>query len=966
MSLIHGFKLLEERTVAECSSVAKIYEHAKTKAKVLSMENTDENKVFGISFRTPPQDSSGVAHILEHSVLCGSEKYPVKEPFVELLKGSLQTFLNALTFPDKTCYPVASTNHQDFAHLVKVYLDAVFFPRLTENTLRQEGWHLEPSPDFKTSKELVYKGVVFNEMKGAYSSPEGILSERSQQSLFPDTPYAFDAGGDPACIPDLSFDRFMAFHKQNYHPSNAYAFFYGDDDPNKRLKMLESYFSRFEAAQASEEIPLQASFSGLRRVAASYAASDDQAKAMFTMNYGLCETADPDFNLRFHVLEHILIGLPSSPLRKVLIESGLGEDIAGVGLETDLRQMYFSIGLQGIADTDIPQAEALLEQTLWKLTEGIPQHDIEAALNSVEFSLRENNTGSYPRGLLLMFRVLSTWLYGKDPLLLLEFEKPLAQLKKELQAKMPVFETLIRSFLLENTHRSVLLLSPDTKLATLQQAEEKARLKKIQDSMSAEDLEKVITETQLLQQLQAKEDSLHDLGTIPRLKLSDLPRKNRHIPLEIFEKGKAKTLLHGLETNGLVYLDIGFDLTGLPDKLMAYVPLFGKALLEMGTQDLDYVALQNRIARKTGGIHPQMFVSSVLGGGTVAKLFLRGKATAEQAPELIAILLKVLTETCFDNQTRLRQLALEAKARFEQSIVPSGHSLVATRLKASMNESGWIKEQFSGVSALFFLRDFIQRVEHNFATVLKDIEALKEIIFSKNNLIINITARESDFVRLIPDIVALTRVLPDIGVQSTQREIPCLNTVEGLSSPSMVNYVGKAVNLSAYGLQCAGSAELVNKFLRTGYLWDKVRVQGGAYGAFSLLDRLDASLAFVSYRDPNIDKTLATFDSVGKYLAKVSMSKDDLEKAIIGTIGTLDEYLLPDAKGFASMLRHLTGITSEWRQNLREEVLAAGKQDFHDFAELAQALAEHGNIVVLGSDETLKKSALDIQISKVL
>ncbi|MBU1249447.1 MAG: insulinase family protein, partial [Proteobacteria bacterium] len=517
MDLIHGFKCILETEVAEYASTARIYEHAATGGRLLSMENKDENKVFGISFRTPPADSTGLPHILEHSVLCGSEKYPVKEPFVELLKGSLQTFLNALTFPDKTCYPVASTNHQDFNNLVDVYLDAVFFPRLTPDTLKQEGWHFEPGPNFEADGELVYKGVVFNEMKGAYSSPDGLLSEHTQNSLFPDNCYSLDSGGDPAVIPELTFEQFEDFHRRYYHPSNAWAFFYGDDDPEQRLKALDAYFSRFERSVPSPEIALQPPLAAPVRLVKPYAASEGDSQAMFTMNFGLPETADPNLNLRLDVLEHILIGLPSSPLRKALLDSGLGEDLTGVGLETDLRQMYFSVGLKGIEEADIAEAETVIEQVLVDLADSVHPHDIEAGINSLEFDLRENNTGSYPRGLSLMFRALSTWLYGNDPLALLAFEAPLAKLKKEVDDGKPVFEKLIRTHLLENTHRSVVILRPDPELAGQQAAEEAARLRKAAEAMDKDGLARVAVEAQALHDQQGRHDSPEALATIPRL-----------------------------------------------------------------------------------------------------------------------------------------------------------------------------------------------------------------------------------------------------------------------------------------------------------------------------------------------------------------------------------------------------------------------------------------------------------------
>ncbi|MEF2231502.1 MAG: insulinase family protein, partial [Pseudodesulfovibrio sp.] len=519
--MTHGFTQIRELEIPEMAATAHVYRHDKTGARLLSIVNADENKVFGISFRTPPKDSTGVAHILEHSVLCGSEKYPVREPFVELLKGSLQTFLNALTFPDKTCYPVASANAQDFYNLVDVYLDAVFRPRLTENTLRQEGWHYELEAE---DKPLTYKGVVYNEMKGAYSSPDSLLYDQVQRSLFPDHTYGIDSGGDPEVIPDLTFEQFMAFHRDHYHPSNAYAYFYGDDDPEQRLAILDEVFSRYEPIDvAATRVPLRERFTEAVSVRAGYPASGNLPRAMFTVNWLLAETSDPNLNLALHVLEHILIGLPSSPLKKALTDSGLGDDLAGVGLEADMRQMFFSVGLKGIHPSNAVKVESVVFHTVRELVEnGIDAADIEAAVNSVEFSLRENNTGSYPRGLSLMFQALSTWIYDDgdregDPLVLLPFEGPLGNIKAWIASGERIFEELLARLFLHNPHRTTVLLEPDRKLSAEIARREKKRLAEARKGMTRADLKRIMAEAEELNRLQAEPDAPEALATIPRL-----------------------------------------------------------------------------------------------------------------------------------------------------------------------------------------------------------------------------------------------------------------------------------------------------------------------------------------------------------------------------------------------------------------------------------------------------------------
>jgi Zn-dependent M16 (insulinase) family peptidase len=495
MAVLHGFERIREQDIPELKTKAELFQHAKTGAELLSLVNKDENKVFGITFRTPPTDSTGVAHILEHSVLCGSRKYPVKEPFVELLKGSLQTFLNAMTYPDKTCYPVASQNLQDFYNLIDVYLDAVFYPRISPFIFQQEGWHLELE---NLDEPLIYKGVVFNEMKGAYSSPDSRLAEYSRQSLFPDNPYGFDSGGDPRHIPALTFDQFKAFHQKYYHPSNARIYFYGDDDLTERLRLANDYLKDFERMEIDSTIPLQKRFDRPERLTQSFAAGGDdgrESKGMVTLNWLLDVSTHRDMNLAFHILEYILLGMPGSPLRKSLIESKLGEDLAGGGLGSELYQIYFSTGLKGVDIKEADRIEALILETLIRLVkDGIDPHTVEAALNTIEFTLRENNTGGFPRGLLLMLRALNTWLYGGDPLALVAFEAPLEAVKSSLASKESFFEEMIDRFFLDNPHRTTLILKPDPELSKKEEAAEREGLAESRKAMNPDDLKGVWTE----------------------------------------------------------------------------------------------------------------------------------------------------------------------------------------------------------------------------------------------------------------------------------------------------------------------------------------------------------------------------------------------------------------------------------------------------------------------------------------
>lgn len=966
MSQRGDFQVDREVFIEEIKTRAKIYIHGPTGARILSMENDDENKVFGVTFRTPPEDATGLPHILEHSVLCGSRKYPVKEPFVELLKGSLQTFLNAFTYPDKTCYPVASQNHHDFYNLIDVYLDAVFYPKITPWIFKQEGWHYELE---KPDDPLTYKGVVYNEMRGAYSSPDRLVVEYSQQSVFPDTPYGLDSGGDPRVIPSLTYERFRAFHETYYHPSNAWFYFYGDDDPQKRLEILHAVLKDFRNRPVDSSVPLQPPFAEPRRVVKTYAAGKDRPpKAMVTVNWLLVPTEPAETNLALHVLEYILLGMPGSPLRRALIESGLGEDLAGVGLEGELRQMLFSTGLKGVAPENMERVEALVLRVLENLAEeGIPRNTVEAALNTVEFRLRENNTGQYPRGLALMLRALTTWLYDGDPLALVAFEKPLAAVKGKALSGTRFLEDLLARYWVENPHRATLFLEPDVTLEERRKAEEARTLAAVKAALPPQEIQRIIEETKALRTLQETPDPPEALATIPRLHLKDLERENKKIPAEEEHRAGVPVLTHDLFTNGIFYLDLAFDLSGVPAPLLGYLPLFGRALLEMGTDTEDYAALNERISRKTGGIFVQTSTGVCADGKTPgAWLFLRGKALIRQVPDLCALLRDIVTGVRLDRPERFRQILLESKARKEAHLIPEGHRFVSRRLKARFHQAHWVEEKMKGFESLFFLRTLAERVETDWDGVLADLEEVRRCILTSAGLRANVTVDGTSWKEAAASVEELLSCVPRRDVPPAPWVPEPLPPDEGFTGPMEVNYVAKGANLREAGFRFRGSALVVSHYLRTAYLWDRVRVQGGAYGAFSQLDRFSGDFALVSYRDPNVEKTLETFDQCSDFLKRLALSQDELTKAVIGVIGDLDRHLLPDAKGFTSFVRRLTGDDDETRQRLRDEVLGTTAEDFRAFGEILEILRDRGRVVVLGASEALRGIGAGWPITQVL
>lgn len=957
MNSSEAFELLWEETVPEVKGKAFFFRHRRNGAQVLSIENDDENKVFGITFRTPPADGTGAPHILEHAVLCGSRKYPVKEPFVELLKGSLKTFLNAMTYPDKTCYPVASQNLRDLRNLTDVYLDAVFYPLITPQTLQQEGWHYEVDGP-EGSLRIV--GVVYNEMKGSYSSPDRLLAQYSQESLFPVVPYGLDSGGHPSQIPHLTYEAFRLFHRRYYHPSNGRVFFYGDDRTQERLCLLDEYLKDFDPLDPASEIPLQPRFSEPVRLVRAYdpgQAATSSRTAMVTVNWLLPETLDPNLYFAATVLAHILIGTPASPLRKALIDSGLGEDLAGVGLENELRQMYLSTGLKGTSEQDATKIEELILETLESLSrEGISPKTVEASLNTVEFRLRENNTGSYPRGLALMLRALSTWLYDGDPLAPLRFEAPFSAMKKRA-AEGGYFEAFIREWFLENPHRTTLTLRPEPGLFAREEAAEKERLSRIRAGFDADRLRQIQEEARRLREMQEAPDPPEALASIPTLKLSDLPRENRKTPCETEDLAGSTVLFHEIFTSGIVYLDLGMDLHVLDADLLPYIPLFGRALLEMGTDKEDFVSLLQRIGRTTGGIHPTTFVTPICGKPqAAARLFLRGKAMADRAGDLLEILRDLLLSVRLDDQERFRQMVLEEKAGLEANVVPAGHGFVGVRLGARFHEAGWVAEQTGGISYLFFLRRLAEDVDRDWPKVLEALDRIRRTLVAREGLLCNVTADLADWKRFRPGLQALLEDLPSRPAPPSRWEAKAKDISEGLAVPSQVNFVGKAANLYSLGYLYHGSALAITRYLRTTWLWEKIRVQGGAYGGFCSFERRSGVFSFLSYRDPNLLATLRIFDDAGRFLTENEPGEQNLVRSIIGAIGELDAHELPDAKGFSSMARYLAGDSDEERQRMREELLSSQSGDFRAFGGFLDALRNQGKVVLMGSREVLEEA----------
>ncbi|MFQ5449330.1 MAG: insulinase family protein [Nitrospinaceae bacterium] len=954
----HGFKLVKKEFIGEIQSLALQFKHEGTGAEVLILENDDDNKVFSITFRTPPENDRGVAHILEHSVLCGSKKYPVKEPFMELVKGSLQTFLNAMTFPDKTMFPVASRNPKDLKNLMSVYLDAVFYPRITEEIFMQEGWHHElEAPE----KEIVYKGVVFNEMKGVFSSPENLIDRHLDHSLFPRTAYGYESGGDPEAIPDLTYEEFKAFHRRYYHPSNSRIFFYGDGDTREYLQFLqENYLKDFDRAEVDSTIHFQRKFRKPKRRVIHYPVSREESlekKTFVITGLKLGKSVDYEHCLGFNILSHLLLGTSASPLRKALMDSELGSEIIGGGFDDHRAETIFSVGLKGTEPEHEQKIIDLIFSTLSGLVEnGIEADMVESAVNSFDFKLREANFGGFAKGIVYNIQALGSWLYDADPTMHLKYEKLMGKIKK--RSKQGYFEKLIRRYLLDNNHQSVLVAIPKPGLAKKQESRIRKKLRILKTSLPPEELERMAQRTRVLQELQMTPDPPEALATLPTLGIEDIRREAEEYPLEIKNGQASKILFHDLFTNHILYIQIGFNTHTVPRERIQYLPLLGKLILGMGTRRHDYVEISKMLGIHTGGIRPWHFTSAPVQDRKkiLSYIFFSGKALMEKVDSLFDIYAELFGEYNFDNHKRLVEIIRSARADMEDSIIPHGNQYVLSRLQSYQSRLGRYDELTDGITYFRFLDELLKRAETDPEEVAETFRQVARLLFTRENVLYNVTLEGKDYPAVEKRIPGLMQVLSGESRKPVDLDLAPVPANEAFLTASTVQYVGKGANLYDLGFEYRGSFYALKSLLSTGFLWEKVRMQGGAYGSMNAFDFYTGDFGFVSYRDPNLTETLAVYDQIADYLAQLDISNEALKKIIIGCVGQLDPPLTPDRIGSVSMVEHLTGRTHALKQKYRDELLATRLEDLKSYAALFRKVQESGKVCVLGNEEKIKKA----------
>jgi len=954
----HGFRLLSERKIKELSSVARLFEHERSGARLYYLENGDDNKVFSISFRTPPTDSTGLPHILEHSVLCGSRKFPVKEPFVELAKGSLNTFLNAMTYPDKTMYPVSSRNEKDFHNLMDVYLDAVFYPMIYEKPeiLMQEGWHYELN---KPEDPITYRGVVYNEMKGAFSSPDQVLMRKIQESLFPDTPYGVESGGDPEVIPTLTYEQFLDFHRKYYHPSNSYIFLYGDMDIDAHLAFIDrEYLQHFDRADIASEIPLQKPFAEPREVVAEYPIASNEKesdKTFLSLSFCVGSSLDPELCLAFGILEHLLLETPAAPLKKALLDAGIGKDVFGY-FEDAILQPIFAVAVKNSEEAKREEFEKVVFGTLRKLAdEGIDKKLIEASINRREFFLREADFGSTPKGLFYGIQLMNSWLYGADPALHLEYEPLLERVKSALTTDY--FERLIRRYLLNNSHRALVVVKPKRGLAEEREERVRRRLAEIKSKMSEAEIKEIIAATERLRKMQQEPDSPEALATIPLLSLQDIKKEAEKLPLVQREENGVTVLTHPVSVNKIVYVDMYFDTTAVPERLLPYISLLSGILGKVSTERYDYEDLTKEINTHMGGFGAtgQAFSQADRDDEYFPKMVVRSKALVEKVDKLFALVEEMILRTRFDEDKRLREVIQEAKSRMEFGIINRGSTVAARRVMSYFSQVGKYIELIKGLSYYKFLVDAEREFDSSKEEIKENLRTVAGLIFDRNNLLVSVTSSEQDYESVRPYLSEFIGSLPSRNLERRRYSFDLKPVNEGLLTPGDVQFVAKGYNFRRLGYSYSGAMQVLSTIAGYDYLWNRVRVQGGAYGCSASFSR-NGNMVMTSYRDPNLTETLKVFDSIGDYVRNFAADVREMTKYIIGTISQLDAPLTPSMKGERAAVRFITGLTEEAVQRERDEVLAANQNTIRSMADMLDEAMKQQYYCVLGNESKIRQN----------
>ena len=953
-----SYEILEDREVKDIASRAIRLRHKKTGAKIALLSNDDDNKVFYIGFRTPPTDSTGVAHITEHSVLCGSKEFPVKDPFVELAKGSLNTFLNAMTYPDKTVYPIASCNDADFQNLMHVYLDAVFYPNTYTNEaiFRQEGWHYE----FDEEGKLFINGVVYNEMKGAFSSSEDVLSRQIFNSLFPDTTYGVESGGDPDYIPDLTYEQFLDFHRAYYHPSNSYIYLYGDMDMAEKLDYIDkAYLSKFDYREVDSAIKDQKPFE--KRVSSNFKCSlaeGEEAKdnTYMSLNYCYGKSTDRELYMALSVIDSALISAPGAPLKQALVEKGLGDEVYSL-LETGIKQPYFSIVAKG---TDLSREKEFTDtvnEVIEKIVkEGFDKKALMAAIVKQEFSYREADFGRFPKGLMYGLQAFDSWLYDDDkPFIHIECLDMYKKMKEYV--KTDYFEKLLKTIFIDNTYSTFITLEPELGLAEKKAAELSERLAKYQASLSDEEINKIKADFEKLRAFQEQVDSPEALATIPLISRDDIKKEALPYDNKLTEIAGVKALLHNYRTTGISYLTLAFDLKDLPGDLYPYAALISNILGQIDTKEHKYAELNNELDLVAGGCSFSKEVYGDVDNSDEYKFefLVRVKYLYENAADVLKIVKEILFESNLDDSTRILEILNETKSQMQSSMMSSGNAYAALRAAAGLNKTGRVMDMTGGIEFYRFLADLTDNFDSKKEEISAKLKEFIHIAFRPENFFVDLTSEDEAGAQGIRESVSdLKNCLFKDEVRKENFVPELIKENEGFMTSGQVQYVCKSGNFKKDGLEYTGALAVLKTIMGYNYLWENIRVKGGAYGCSSGFKRGGDSF-FSSYRDPNLSRSIKVYEEAPEAMEKFDVDERTMTKYIIGTFGELDSPLTASGKGVRSFGAYLNGMTEEKLNKSRLEALNCSVEDIRNPAKHLRSFLSQNKLVVIGSAAKIKE-----------
>lgn len=955
------YEIIEKRRIEDLNSDSYILRHRKTGARVTLLSNDDNNKVFTIGFRTPPKNSTGVAHIIEHTVLCGSREFPVKDPFVELVKGSLNTFLNAMTFPDKTVYPIASCNDADFQNLMHVYLDAVFYPNIykTDKIFKQEGWHYEMEDK---DSDLTINGVVYNEMKGAFSSADDVLSREIQNSLYPDITYGIESGGDPDVIPELTYEEYLDFHRKYYHPSNSYIYLYGDMDMAEKLDYIDkNYLSNFDYLKVDSEIQRQQAFDAPREIHKPYSILEGDSMEQNTYlsyNFSVGSTLDRKLYVAFDILDYALCSAPGAPIKKALIDKGIGQDVYSE-YDNGLQQPVFSIIAKNAdaaqKDEFVNTIREVLEQ---QVRDGIDKKSLLAGLNFDEFKYREADFGRFPKGLLYGLQVFDSWLYDDNsPWINVEANDTFAQLKED--AKGRYFEELIQKYLLDNTHRTVLLLEPVQGLTEKKDEELRAKLEAYKASLSADDIDKIVRETKELKEYQEQPDDPEDLIKIPLLKLEDLKKEADKFVYELKEYQGVKILHHDVFTNEIDYISFVFDLKNIDAKYLPYVSVLKKVLGMLDTDKHTYGDLYNEINIYTGGISGA--ISTYTNSDDVTKFEtafeISVKVLHSNLDKAFELVQEIITSTRFDDTKRLKEIFGEQYARLQSELASAGHQTAALRAMSYISPAAYVSDCVSGIGYFRNLEQLIRDIntEEGAKQIVDTLGKLSRAIFRADNLLVDITGTDKEYQGIPENSKKFADSLYTDTIDMGRLEIHTSKKNEAFKTAGQVQYVCRAGNFASKGLRYNGALRVLKVMMGYDYLWKNIRVIGGAYGCMSSYAK-NGDSAFVTYRDPNLKNSIDVFEKAADYLRNFDDDDRTILQYIIGAISDLDTPKTPSGKGAYGLTAYLCNARMENIQRNRDELLGTTKETIRSLADYVDAFMQDECLCVIGTNDKIDEA----------